>query len=296
MGPGGWGAAGGVPSDAGFCKTVCMDPIDAAELALSLPEVDPDKPSPARIYDFWLGGSQNFAADREIGRRTAAAMPDVPLAARANRAFLARVVHHLVARCGIDQLLDLGSGVPTAGNVHEVARRMNPDAQIVYVDMDPVAIAHSRALLAGVRGTEAILADVRRPEAVLSHPLLHDTLDLDRPIAVLMFAVLHFIGESAEAEAIVRAFMAATAPGSYLALSHGVPDTDDPETQADAARTFQARTGIPYVCRDPAEFAGWLTGLQIMPPGVVPIDAWMPDARTEPLKNPLAYGVLACKS
>jgi len=273
-----------------------MDPIDIAEMALSLAEVDPDKPSPARIYDYWLGGSQNFAADREIGRRTAEAMPHLPLAARANRAFLARVVHHLVARCGIDQLLDLGSGMPTAGNVHEVAHRSNPGARTVYVDMDPVAIAHARALLADVRGTEAILADVRRPEAVLAHPLLHATLDLGRPVAVLMFAVLHFIGESAEAEAIVREFTAATAPGSYLALSHGVPDTDDPQTQAKAALAYQAKTGIPYVVRDPAEVADWLSGLQILPPGVVPIDDWMPDPQGESRHNPLVYGVLARKS
>jgi SAM-dependent methyltransferase len=272
-----------------------MDPIDVAEMALSLSEVDPDKPSPARIYDYWLGGSQNFAADREVGRRTAEAMPHLPLAARANRAFLARVVHHLVARCGISQLLDLGSGVPTAGNVHEVARRADPDARIVYVDIDPVAIAHARSLLADVPGTEAILADLRRPEAVLAHPLVHDTLDLDRPVAVLMFAVLHFIGESAQAAAIVRDFVAAAAPGSYLALSHGVPDADDPQTQSEAARAYQAKTGIPYVSRDPAEFTAWLRALEIQPPGVVPIDAWMPEAGEEPRRNPLVYGALARK-
>ena len=273
-----------------------MDPIDVAELSLSLPEIDPDKPSVARIYDYWLGGSQNFAADREVARRTAEAMPHLPLATRANRAFLRRVVHHLVADLGITQLLDLGSGVPTAGNVHEVARRSNPRARTVYVDMDPVAIAHARALLADVRGTEAILADVRRPESVLAHPLLHDTLDLGRPVAVLMLAVLHFIGESAEAEAIVREFMAAAAPDSYLALSHGVPDADDPQTQAKAALDYQAKTGIPYVSRDPAEITGWLSGLQILPPGVVPIDDWMPDPQDEPRHNPLVYGVLARKS
>jgi hypothetical protein len=125
-----------------------MDPIEVAELELSLPEVDPEQPSVARIYDYWLGGSQNFAADREVAKRTAAALPHLPAAAWANRAFLRRVVHRLVAELGVTQLLDLGSGVPTVGNVHEVAAAANPDAKTVYVDIDPVAIAHARALLA----------------------------------------------------------------------------------------------------------------------------------------------------
>src|SRR5579884_562509 len=130
------------------CESGRMDPIEVAELPLSLPEVDPEQPSVARIYDYWLGGSQNFAADREVARRTAQALPHLPAAAWANRAFLRRVVRHLVAELGVTQLLDLGSGVPTVGNVHEVAAAANPEARTVYVDIDPVAVAHARALLA----------------------------------------------------------------------------------------------------------------------------------------------------
>lgn len=232
-----------------------MDPIDAAELALSLPEVDPEQPSVARIYDYWLGGSQNFAADREVARRTAEAMPHLPAAAWANRAFLSRAVHHLVADLGITQLLDLGSGVPTVGNVHEVARTANPEANTVYVDIDPVAIAHARALLADTPGTEAILADLRHPEAVLAHPLLRDALDLNRPIAVLMFAVLPFIPDDAEAGAIVRGFMRPAAPGSYLVLSHGAPDREDPGTQQAAVRAYAQRTGVRFTSRTAEQIA-----------------------------------------
>jgi SAM-dependent methyltransferase len=274
-----------------------MDPVDVAELALSLSEIDPDKPSPARVYDYWLGGSQNFAADREIGQRTAEVMPHVPAAARANRAFLTRVVRHLVEECGINQLLDLGSGVPTAGNVHEVARRANPDARIVYVDIDPVAIAHSRALLADIPGTEAILADLRKPEAVLAHPLLHETLDLGRPVAVLMFAVLHFIADAERPWALLHDFVQPTVSGSYFAFSHGVPGGGDAQTQASAARAYADRTGVPYVSRAPERLGAWLADpalrLEAVSPGLVSIIDWKPEPDSEPAPDPLVYGVLA---
>lgn len=272
-----------------------MDPVDRAEMALSLGEIDPDTPSPARIYDFWLGGSHNFAADREVGRRTAEAMPQLPVAARANRAFLGRVVHHLVADLGVDQLLDLGSGVPTAGNVHEVARAANPGTRVVYVDVDPVAIAHARTLLEDVDGCEAILADLRNPGAVLDHPLLRTTIDLKRPVAVMMFAVLHFIPDDGSPELIVRDFMDAVPDGSYLAISHGVPDVHDPGAQQDAARSYAARTGIPFIARTPEEVGRLLGQLKPVPPGLISIDEWLPDPLTTPRDNPLAFGGIAQK-
>ncbi len=272
------------------------DPAEHAELALTLGEIDPERPSPARIYDFWLGGSQNFEADREVGRRTAEAVPHLPIAARANRAFLSRVVHHLVADLGITQLLDLGSGVPTAGNVHEVARAQNPEARVIYVDVDPVAIAHARSLLEDVPGCEAILADVRRPATVLGHPLLQATLDLKQPVAVLMFAVLHFVSDEGAPDAIVRDFMQAAASGSYLAISHGVPDVHDPDSQQEAARAYTARTGIPLVVRTPEQIGTWFTGLELLPPGLVSISEWMPDPMMKPRENPLFYGALARKA
>jgi hypothetical protein len=275
-----------------------MDPVEKAEMALSLGEIDPETPSPARIYDYWLGGSHNFPADREVGRRAAEALPDLPAAARANRAFLGRAVHHLVAELGVDQLLDLGSGVPTAGNVHEVAKAANPDARIVYVDIDPVAIAHARSLLADLEGCEAVLADLRKPASVLDHPLVRTTLDLGRPIAVLLFAVLHFIPDEGSPELIVRDYMDSVPDGSYLAISHGMPDERDLATLHSAARSYAARTGFPFIPRTPAEVDRLIGDLKPVPPGLVPVDAWLPDpvsAQLEAAPTTLVYGGLARK-
>jgi SAM-dependent methyltransferase len=272
-----------------------MDPIDAAEWALSLPEIDPNRPSPARIYDYWLGGSQNFAVDRQVGQRALAALPNLQDAIRANRAFLGRVVHHLAADLGVTQFLDLGSGVPTVGNVHEVVRYVNPSARVVYVDIDPIAIAHARALLADVDGVEAILADLRQPESVLSHPLVRETLDLNAPIAVLMYAVLHFIPDAEHPEAIVRAYIDRAAPGSYLAVSHGAPDLGRPQEQDTMLNDYQQSTGVPFFTRKSDQIAAWLSGLEIQPPGLVTIDQWRPEPDIEPPPYVAMYGVLGRK-
>ncbi|MEZ0113607.1 hypothetical protein ABH920_007640 [Catenulispora sp. EB89] len=258
-----------------------MDSIDAAELALSLPEVDPTHPSPARIYDFWLGGSQNFEADREAGRRAASSMPSLPASAQANRVFLRHVVQNLIAERGITQFLDLGSGVPTVGNVHEVAQAVDPDATVVYIDIDPVAIAHARALLADNPTAHAALADLREPDVVLDHPLVRDTIDWTKPVAILLFSVLHFIPDTepttARPDQIVHAFMHPCAPGSYLTISHGAPDAAAPQGQKDAARDYAKRTGVPVVPRTAKQITPWLTGLEIQPPGVADIRVWLPE-------------------
>ena len=272
-----------------------MDPIDLAELALSMPEIDSNRPSPARIYDFWLGGSQNFAVDRQVGQRAAAEMPTLQAAIRANRAFLGRVVHHLAADLGVTQFLDLGSGVPTVGNVHEIARHANPATRVIYVDIDPVAIAHARALLAKVDGVEAILADLREPDAVLNHPLVRETLDLSAPIAVLLNAVLHFIPDTEHPDAIVRTYIGQAAPGSYLALSHAAPDLEHRREQDKMLDDYQNSTGVPFINRDPEILAGWLTGLDIQPPGLVTVAEWQPEPDIENPPMLRTYGVLARK-
>ena len=277
----------------GYAILSNMDPIGRAELALTLAGVDPEKPSPARIYDFWLGGSQNFEADREAGRRAAEAMPTLTAAIRANRAFLGRIVHHLVTDYGITQFLDLGSGVPTVGNVHQVAKDVDPAARVVYVDIDPVAIAHARHLLANVEGVNAILADMRRPKDVLNHPLVPQTLDLTQPIALLFNAVLHFLSDADRPGEIVRAYARAVAPGSYLALSHAAPDLTHRGEQDTMLDDYRRSTSTPFTNREPEEIASWLTGLEICPPGLVTVDTWRPepDAPTEPILR--TYGVLA---
>ena len=274
-----------------------MDAIDAAELALSLPDIDPSQPSPARIYDFWLGGSQNFEADREAGRRAADAMPTLVGAIRANRAFLGRVVRHLAGTVGVSQFLDLGSGVPTAGNVHEVAMEANPEARVVYVDVDQVAIAHSRMLLAQTPNAVAILADLRRPDSVLAHPLLRQTLDLTKPVAILMNAVLHFVPDADDPAGIVAAYVEAAAPGSYLALSHAAPDLSYPGEQQQMLDDYQRSTRVPFINREPEVIAGWLAAenLEIQPPGLVTVDQWQPEPNSVETPILRTYGVLARK-
>jgi SAM-dependent methyltransferase len=269
-----------------------MDPVDVAELALSFPDIDPEKPSPARIYDFWLGGSQNFAADRLVGQRAIDAVPGLQAGVRANRAFLGRVVHHL-AEQGVSQFLDLGSGVPTIGNVHEAARYVNPTARVVYVDIDPVAIAHARALLADIAGVEAILADLRRPEKVLTHPLVRDTLDLTAPIGILMNAVMHFIPDAEHPDEIVRAYTGPAAPGSFIAISHGTENPGQRREVETLVNDYQQSTGVSLISRDAEQIGAWLTGLDIQPPGIVTIDQWHPDT-DDPHFVPI-YGVLARK-
>jgi SAM-dependent methyltransferase len=270
-----------------------VDSIEAAEFALSLPEVDPEKPSPARIYDFWLGGSQNFEADREVGRRAASAMPTLTAAIRANRAFLGRVVRELTENLGIDQFLDLGSGVPTVGNVHEVALDHNPDAKVVYVDIDQIAIAHARHLLADVPGAVAILADLRRPELVLEHPLTRRTLDFSRPVAVLMNAVLHFSPDEEHPDRIIEGYTSILTPGSYLALSHAAPDLRHPGEQDEMLADYQRSTSVPFINREPEVIASWLEHLEIQPPGLVTVDQWHPEPGIQEKPILRTYGALA---
>jgi hypothetical protein len=272
-----------------------MDAIDVAELALSLPDIDPSQPSPARIYDFWLGGSQNFEADREAGRRAADAMPTLVGAIRANRAFLGRVVRHLAGAAGVTQFLDLGSGVPTVGNVHEVAMEVNPEVRVVYVDVDQVAIAHARMLLSQTPNAVAILADLRRPDSVLAHPLLRQTLDLSEPVAILMNAVLHFVPDADDPAGIVSAYLDAAAPGSYLALSHAAPDLAHPGEQQQMVDDYQRSTRVPFINREPEVIEGWLAGLEIQPPGLVTVDQWQPEPNAVETPILRTYGVLARK-
>jgi S-adenosyl methyltransferase len=276
-------------------QTGIVDPTELAEFGLSLQEIDTDVPSPARIYDYWLGGSHNFAVDREVGRQAAEAMPTLRAAIMANRAFLHRMVAHLVAQCRITQFLDLGSGVPTVGNVHEIAQSIDPEVRVVYVDIDPVAVAHGRHLLTDNPRAVAILADLRRPASVLSHPQVQATLDLNRPVAVLMNAVLHFIPDSEDPAGIVAAYTAAIAPGSYLALSHAAPDLVHPDEQAGMIDDYQQSTGVQFIHRTPQQLAAWLGGLEVQPPGIVLVNQWRPDTQGDVAPILRTHGLLARK-
>src|SRR5262245_14518080 len=180
---------------------------------------------PARVYDYWLGGKDNYAADREVAERALTVVPDVPSNARANRQFLKRAVR-LAAEEGIDQFLDLGSGLPTAENTHEIAQRVRPGARVVYVDNDPIVRVHGQALLANTSTTTVVQADVREPETILNHPRVTELIDFGRPLAVLLLGVLHFVANEENPYGIMSRFRDAMAGGSYVIFSHITADTD----------------------------------------------------------------------
>jgi SAM-dependent methyltransferase len=255
--------------------------------------VEIEKPSAARMYDYYLGGSHNFAADRALAERTIEAWPDVAHLCRANRAFLRRSVSHL-AEAGIDQFLDLGSGIPTAGNVHEVVHAVNPAARVVYVDADAVAIAHSKELLAREPGAQALYADLRDPEAVLGNPQLTGFLDLGRPVALLMFATLPFVPDEDRPQEIVASYRDATAPGSYLAMSHGTSDY-----RPEAVRRVEAvytRASHAMHLRSREQISSLMDGYELLAPGLVDVIDWRPDPQSppDPLGGDVArYSMLA---
>ena len=242
---------------------------------------DPTTPNVARIYDYYLGGKDNYPADREAGDKVLAADPQVRPTLLANRSFLGRVVRYLAADAGISQFIDLGTGLPTRHNVHQVAQAANPDARVVYVDYDPVVLAHARALLAKDDATTVIEADLRRPAGVLSDPGLRQMIDITQPVAVLMFAILHFVGRDEGATRIIADYRDAVAPGSYLALSLGTTDGVDPAKIARMQEIYQNVTAqLTY--RSRAEIMGLFEGFGLVEPGLVRLPQWRPDPRHPP--------------
>lgn len=244
-------------------------------------ELEPSRANGARVYDFLLGGAQNFAVDREHAARLLAANPDQQFGARANRAFLRRVVRWCLDR-GIDQFLDLGSGVPTVGNVHQVAQQTAPQARIAYVDHDPVAVAHSAALIAGSDTVSITNADLRVPEEVLTTPTVAGLLDFERPVAVLAIACLHFV--AGDARPFLAAYRNALAPGSVLAISHGsddVPDAEHAARMRAVAASFEG-TASPVTLRTRAELRELLGDFELAEPGMVDICAWPDNSPQSP--------------
>ncbi len=229
----------------------------------------------ARVYDYWLGGKDNFAADREAARQAVAANPGLLAGVRANRAFLARVVRSLAQDHGIRQFLDIGTGIPTANNTHEVAQSVVPDARIVYVDNDPVVLSHARALLAsGPEGAaDYIDADLRDTATIIKGAAR--TLDLSRPVAVLLLLVLHLIPDEDDPYAIVRALMAAVPAGSFLVLTHPAADIEA-ESMAEMARRLNRLVAQKGTMRDNAQILRFFDGLELVDPGLVQPQHWRP--------------------
>jgi SAM-dependent methyltransferase len=255
--------------------------------------IDVDRPSAARIYDYALGGLHNFAVDREAAREMFALMPDLPLLMQANRAFLRRAVQYLVG-AGIRQFLDIGAGIPTVGNVHETAQQIAPDTRVVYVDIDPVAVAHSRAILEGNKLTGIIQEDLRRPEHVLAHPEVRGLLDFNQPIGLLLVAVMQFIPDEDDPAAIVARLRDAVAPGSYVAISQPTNDSRREEANR-VGDVVVPRLPTPFKYASRASFERLFDGWELVEPGIVWVPEWHPDSPDtvdeEPERSLLYVGV-----
>ena len=244
-------------------------------------EIDTTKAHSARVYDYYLGGKDHYAVDRETGSKGMESWPAVRTAVRENRAFLGRAVRYLVSEAGIRQFLDIGTGLPSANNVHEVAQAVAPESRVVYVDNDPIVLAHARALLASApQGRTAYIhADLRRPEDILASAEVRDTLDLSKPVALMLVAILHFLTDADDPAGIVATLLGALPSGSYLVASHVTPE-HDPEGVGGLERTYR-RGGIPAQSRHAKDFAALaFSGLELVGPGVVLVSEWRrPDGR-----------------
>jgi hypothetical protein len=234
---------------------------------------DPAVAHPARVYAYWLGGKDHYEADRRTAAEVARLRPQVVAGARANRAFLARVVRYLAAKCGTWQFLDIGTGLPAPGATHQVAQSITPQSGVVYVDNDPLVLVHARALLTSTHqgACDHVDADLRDPAAILTQAAA--TLDFTQPVGVLMLAVLHFLSDSDDPAAIVATLAAALAPGSYLAISHLTAD-QAPEQVTAAATAYNTATLTPVTPRTHTQVTGLFGGLPLLPPGVVPVTEW----------------------
>jgi len=240
--------------------------------------VDFSRPHPARMYDYYLGGKDHFAIDRETAERGMRSWPTVRTATRENRKFLARAVNYLAGEAGIRQFLDIGTGLPTAGNTHEVAQAIAPDSRIMYVDNDPLVLAHARALLTSAPEgrTGYIEADLREPGKILADPMVSEVLDLSQPVALMLIAILHFIADADDPGGIVATLLDALAPGSYLVATSVSPE-DDPEGVHGLERTYR-EGGMTLRARRADEFGHLVfSGLELVPPGMVLVSEWRPD-------------------
>ena len=234
----------------------------------------PDIPSAARVYDYLLGGKDNYPADRAVAELMIAQLPNVQAAVRWNRAFLRRVVRYLVGEAGIRQIIDVGVGLPTAGNTHEIALAACPRARVVYVDHDPVVLAHSRDMLHNVPGTAVIGQDLTEPEQILADPLLRELIDFAEPTALLLLSILHFVADEDDPGGLIARLLAPFPPGSYVAISHATPDAIP--AVSDLERVFDEATEQAHV-RSRAAIRALVAGLEIIEPGLVWPPEWRPD-------------------
>ncbi|HEY3682232.1 MAG TPA: SAM-dependent methyltransferase [Streptosporangiaceae bacterium] len=257
-------------------------PVDPERLGVASghAEVDPAKPSPARMYDYYLGGKDNFESDRVAAEEIYTQIPDLPEIARDNRGMMQRAVRYLAAK-GITQFVDIGAGLPTQGNVHEIAQGVNPAARIVYADNDPIVLAHARALLtSSAEGeTRYLDADLRDPESIFENPVLHEIIDLEKPVGLILVAVLHFITEDADPYDLLARYRAYLPKGSYVVLAHASRQ-DMPEAAWRKMEAVYARSSAPFVFRDRTQVTRLFDGMELVEPGLVYCPEWRPEPGT----------------
>ncbi|EFF94217.1 MULTISPECIES: SAM-dependent methyltransferase [unclassified Streptomyces] len=250
--------------------------------------IDISVPSVARIYDYYLGGSHNFEVDREAARKAMEHLPGLPKIMQANRAFMRRAVRFALDE-GVTQFLDIGSGIPTFGNVHEIAQAARPGSRVVYVDHDPVAVTHSEAVLAGNDDADVVAADLRKPREILESPRLRALIDVNRPVALLLVAILHFVEDTDDPYAAVAELRDALAPGSLLVLTHasyeGIPL---PPERSEGAVDVYKDIRNPLIMRSREQIARFFEGYDMVEPGLVPMPLWRPETAPED-EDPYAF-------
>ena len=265
---------------------------------LSVPEIDTSRPHPSRMYDYYIGGKNHFAADRAVADTALASWPAARIGLRENRRFLGRAVRYLAGEAQVRQFLDIGSGLPTAANVHEIAQAVDPSCRVVYVDHDPMVLAHARALLASKPEgrTAYIQADMKSPLDILLSPVVRSVIDFDEPVALMLVAVLHFLEEGDKPETVLSTLLEALPSGSYLAASHMTLE-HDPVGVGGGQRAYH-EAGLPMHARDADEFASLtFSGLELVPPGLVLVSEWRPESKA-PRPTPAevsCYGGVARK-
>ncbi|MFC4494210.1 SAM-dependent methyltransferase [Streptomyces ovatisporus] len=250
------------------------------------PEIDTSKPHSARVYDYWLGGKNNYEVDAEAGEQVERMWPGVRRLIAANRAFMHRATRHLAAEAGIRQFLDIGTGIPTEPNLHQIAQKCAPECRVVYVDNDPIVLQYAQALLRSKpEGRTAYLhADVTDPRAILTSPEVRETLDLEQPVALSLVALLHFIADDGTATDIVRRLMEPLAPGSHLVISHGTEDPEETEVSERAAEYYRTNVSDGQA-RPYGTILSLFDGLDLVEPGLVPVTRWRPDGEAPELPD-----------
>ena len=262
------------------------------EPGFALSEIDTTTPHPARMYNAYLGGRDNYPADRDAVRQVLRRFPEVRAMARANRAFMQRAVRYLVGEAGIRQIIDIGTGIPGAGNVHEIAGQIAPDTRVVYVDNDPIVHVHANALLTGTGTTAIVLADLRDPGAILADPRVRALIDFTQPVALLLVAIVHFLTDQDDPARIIATLRDALPPASCLALSHGTADFHPPGTAGQAAAVYD-KAAAPLVLRGHAEVAAFFDGFDLVEPGLVQAPLWRPDGKSPRPKDLAKIGIYA---